>query len=109
MNLRRKLLTTFSGLALLALATAGVTVWAIAQWQASEQKLQRHYQRSLLVQNVRAATLRAVKELPDAIIGDDPDARQEFEEYLKPATADFKRWLELADSDAEKNYSGKVS
>lgn len=108
MNLRRKLLTTFSGLALLALATAGVTVWAIAQWQASEQKLQRHYQRSLLVQNVRAATFRAVKELPDAIIGDDPDARQEFEEYLKPAAADFKRWLELADTDAEKKQVQQV-
>jgi nitrogen fixation/metabolism regulation signal transduction histidine kinase len=108
MNLRRKLLTTFSGLALLALATAGVTMWAIAQWQASEQKLQRHYQRSLLVQNVRAATFRAVKELPDAIIGDDPDARQEFEEYLKPAAADFKRWLELADTDAEKKQVQQV-
>lgn len=102
MNLRRKLLTTFSGLALLALATAGVTVWAIAQWQASEQKLRGHYQRSLLLQQVRAATFRAVKELPDAIIGNDPDAQQEFEEYLKPAAADFKRWATLVDTDAER-------
>ncbi len=102
MNLRRKLLTTFSGLALLALATAGVTVWAIAQWQASEQKLRGHYQRSLLLQQVRTATFRAFKELPDAIIGNDPDARQEFEDYLKPAAADFKRWAALVDTDAER-------
>ena len=108
MNLRKKLLTTFSGLALLALATAGVTVWAIAQWHNSEQRLQGHYQRSLLLQRVRAATFRALKELPDAIVGDDPDARQEFEQSLKPAEADFKHWVELADNEAERKQVQQV-
>ena len=108
MNLRKKLLTTFSGLALLALATAGVTVWAIAQWQNSERRLQGHYQRSLLLESVRTATFRAFKELPDAIISDDPDARQEFEAFLKPAEADFKRWAELADTQAEQKQVQQV-
>lgn len=66
MKLRKQLLTIFSGLALLALTTAGVTEWATAQWQNSEQKLKGHYQRSLLLQQVRAATFRALKEVPDA-------------------------------------------
>lgn len=108
MNLRKKLLTTFGGLALLALATAGVTVWAIAQWQNSERRLQGHYQRSLLLEGVRTATFRAFKELPDAIVSDDPDARQEFEAFLKPAEADFKRWAELADTQAEQKQVQQV-
>ena len=63
MNLRKKLLTTFAGLGLLALATAGMTVWAIVKWQDSENKLQNHYQRSVLLLRVRAGTFRAFKEL----------------------------------------------
>jgi two-component system, OmpR family, sensor kinase len=108
MNLRKKLLTTFSALALLTLATAGVTLWAVAKWQDSEQKLKAHYQRSLILLNVQAATFRAIKELPDAIIGNDPDARQEFETFLKPAEADFQRWIALADTKAEKQQVIKV-
>lgn len=108
MNLQKKLLTTFSGLALLALATAGVTVWAITQWQNSEQRLRGHYQRSLLLQEVQATTFRAFKELPDAIIGNDPDARQEFEALLKPAEEDFKLWADLADTAAERKQVQQV-
>lgn len=108
MNLRRKLLTIFAGLALLALATAGVTVWAIAQWQASNEKLQGHYQRSLLLQRVRAETFRAFKEVPDAVTGDDPNSREEFEKYLSPAEQDFKRWAELADTKAERQQVQQV-
>jgi two-component system, OmpR family, sensor kinase len=108
MNLRKKLLTTFSALALLTLATAGVTVWAIAKWQDSEQRLKAHYQRSLLLLGVQSATFRAIKELPDAIISDDPDARQEFETFLKPAEADFQRWTTLADTEAEKQQVQQV-
>jgi signal transduction histidine kinase len=108
MNLSKKLLTTFSGLALLALATAGVTVWAIAQWQNSERKLQGHYQRSLLLKNIRTATFRAFKEVPDAIVGNDPDARQEFEAFLKPAKVDFQLWAELADTQAEQKQVQQV-
>jgi two-component system, OmpR family, sensor kinase len=108
MNLRKKLLTTFTALALLTLATAGVTLWAVAKWQDSEQKLRAHYQRSLLLLSVQSATFRAIKELPDAIIGDDPDARQEFEAFLKPAEADFQRWIALADTEAEKQQVQEV-
>lgn len=108
MNLRKKLLTTFSALALLTLATAGVTLWAIAKWQDSEQRLKAHYQRSLLLLGVQASTFRAIKELPDAIIGDDPDARQEFEDFLKPAEVDFQRWTALADTEAEQQQVQQV-
>ncbi|NJK58401.1 MAG: HAMP domain-containing histidine kinase [Pleurocapsa sp. SU_5_0] len=108
MNLRKKLLTTFSALALLTLATASMTLWAIAKWQDSEQRLKAHYQRSLLLLGVQASTFRAIKELPDAIIGNDPDARQEFEDFLKPAEADFQLWTALADTEAEQQQVQQV-
>ncbi|NJM87478.1 MAG: HAMP domain-containing protein, partial [Hydrococcus sp. RU_2_2] len=99
---------TFSGLALLALATAGVTLWAIAQWQESERKLNEHYQRSLLLKGVRAATFRAFKEVPDVMVSNDPNAPQEFEKSLKPLESDFQRWAELADTEAEKTQVKEV-
>jgi two-component system, OmpR family, sensor kinase len=108
MKLRKKLLITFSGLALLALATAGVTLWAIAQWQESERKLNEHYQRSLLLKGVRAATFRAFKEVPDVMVSNDPNAPQEFEKSLKPLESDFQRWAELADTEAEKTQVKEV-
>ena len=108
MNLRQKLLTTFAGLTLLTLATAGMTMWTIAQWQDSNQKLRGHYQRSLLLQRVRATTFRAFKEVPDAVTGGDADARLEFEQLLKPAEDDFQSWLQLADSDAERQQVQQV-
>ena len=70
MNLRRKLLTVFGALAVLVLVTAGVTFWVTAQWQTTNDDLEAHYQRSLLLQRVRAATFRAFKEVPDAVTGD---------------------------------------
>ena len=85
-----------------------MTLWAIAKWQDSEQRLKAHYQRSLLLRGVQSATFRAIKELPDAIVGDDPDARQEFETFLKPAEADFQRWTRLADTEAEKQQVQQV-
>ncbi|PLZ93262.1 histidine kinase [Fischerella muscicola CCMEE 5323] len=108
MNLRKKLLTIFSGLALLALASGGVTVWAIAAWHASEDNLQDHYQRSLLLQQVRAATFRALKEVPDRVITDDDDAEEEFEESLEPVEEDFQRWAKLADNEAERQQLQEV-
>lgn len=108
MNLRQKLLTTFAGLALLTLATAGMTMWTIAQWQNSNQKLRGHYQRSLLLQRVRATTFRAFKEVPDAVTGGDTNARLEFEQLLKPAEQDFKVWSQLADSKAERQQVQQV-
>jgi hypothetical protein len=85
-----------------------VTLWAIAKWYDSEQKLQAHYQRSLLLRSVQAATFRAIKELPDAIVGDDPDARQEFEAFLVPAEEDFQSSTALADTEAEKRQVQRV-
>ncbi len=108
MNLRQKLLTTFAGLALLTLATAGMTIWTIARWQDSNQKLRGHYQRSLLLQRVRATTFRAFKEVPDAVTGGDANARQEFEALLKPAEQDFKLWSQLADSKAERQQVQQI-
>ncbi|WP_026732461.1 ATP-binding protein [Fischerella sp. PCC 9605] len=108
MNIRKKLLTIFSGLALLALASGGVTVWAIASWHASEDNLQDHYQRSLLLQRVRAATFRAMKEVPDRVITDDDDAKEEFEESIEPVDEDFERWAKLADNDAERQQVQQV-
>lgn len=107
MNLRKKLLTTFAGLGLLALATAGMTVWAIVKWQDSENKLQNHYERSLLVQRVRAGTFRAFKEVTEAVTTDD-DAQEEFEESLKSVSEDFKKWADLADNEEERKQVTQV-
>lgn len=46
--------------------------------------------------------------VPDAIISSDPDARQEFEQSLKPATEDFKRWAELVDTSSERKQVQQV-
>ncbi|BAZ48224.1 integral membrane sensor signal transduction histidine kinase [Nostoc sp. NIES-4103] len=108
MNLRKKLLTTFSGLALLTLVTAGMTVWAIAQWKETNEKLEAHFQRSLLLKNVRAASFRAFKEVPDAVITNDDDAEEEFEELLAPVKKDFEQWAKLADNEAERQQVEQV-
>lgn len=107
MKLRRKLLTVFSGFGLLALATAGVTVWATLKWKDSNNKLEAHYQRSLLLQRVRATTFRSFKEVSDAVTGDDKDARQEFEELIEPVDKDFQRWAVLAENDERDNGEQK--
>ncbi len=101
MNLRRKLLTVFGALALLSLVTAAVTLWAISSWTKTSKATENHYQRSLLLQRIRASTFRAFKEVPDAVTGDDIDSDQEFEEYIKPAREDFETWANLAEDEAE--------
>ncbi|MBM0742167.1 HAMP domain-containing protein [Phormidium sp. CLA17] len=108
MKLQRKLFTIFGGLALLALSTAGATLWATAQWQSTEEQLQNHFQRSLLLQRVRAATFRAFKEVPDAIMTNDPDAPQEFELALRSVEQDFQQWQKLAETDEEKQQVQQV-
>jgi len=108
MNLRQKLLTTFGGLGLLALVTAGVTVWTTLKWHDTNEQLRNHYQRSLLLQRVRAATFRAFKEVPDAVTGEDENAEQEFATLLKPVEEDFKLWAELADTNEEKQQVQQV-
>jgi len=101
MNLRRKLLTVFGALALLSLVTAAVTLWTISSWTKTSTATENHYQRSLLLQRIRASTFRAFKEVPDAVTGDDVDSDQEFAEYIQPAKEDFETWANLAEDEAE--------
>lgn len=108
MTLRRKFLVTFGGLALLALLVAGVTVWATARWQQTDVALQGHYQRSLELQRVRVALFASAKELGDAVLGTDPDARAEHAAALAPARRDFAVWERLADSDGERREVAQV-
>jgi two-component system, OmpR family, sensor kinase len=108
MSLRRKLLTTFGALALVSLVIAGVTVWAILRWQSSNERLQDHYTRSLLLQRVRATVFRAFKELPDAVTGGDNDARIEFDAFTPSIEDDFQSWAELADTDEERQQVQQV-
>ncbi|TFI50850.1 HAMP domain-containing histidine kinase [Mastigocladus laminosus UU774] len=108
MNLRQKLLTTFGGLALLTLVTAGMTTWTLHKWRNSEKRLDEHYQRSLLVKEVQAATFRAFKELPDSVTGGDQDAREEFEELIAVTTPDFQQWTALAHNDQERQQVQQV-
>ena len=108
MTLRRKLLSTFAGLAAMALLIALVAGWSVAQWARTEGELRSHYERSLLLQRIRAATFRAFKEVPDAVTGDDTDSRQEFDAFLKPARADFAEWSRLAETRAEKAEVARI-
>ncbi len=108
MNLRRKLITTLGVLALLGLTIVGVTFWMILQWQASSDALNGHYLRSLEVQRIRAATLEATREVPDALGDEDPDARDEFEDALQTVNREFELWSGLADTEMEKRQVGEV-
>lgn len=108
MKLRRKLFTIFGSLALLSIASGGVTLWGMAQWFSSEDRLQAHYQRSLLALHVKATTYRAIKELLDATVENDKFAREDFEEVLRPVKADLQRWTELAHNDSERQQIKQV-
>ena len=101
MNLRRKLITTFGVLGLLGLTIVGVTFWVILQWQSSSEDLNGHYLRSLEVQRIRAATLEATREVPDALGDEDPDAREEFEDALRGVDGEFELWADLAENEEE--------
>ena len=108
MNLRKKLFTLFGSLALLALASGGVTSWAIAQWHNSEDKLQEHYHRSLLALEVKSQTFRAMKELLDEVVEEDEHAREDFESILAPVEDLLKRWDDLAHNEAERRQVQQV-
>lgn len=75
MSLRRKLLTAYGALALLALLIAGMAGWTLLRWQDTSGELREHFERSLLLQRVRATTYHALKEVPDAVSAGDTDAR----------------------------------
>jgi two-component system, OmpR family, sensor kinase len=102
MNLRSKLLIIIRALAFLAVVIAGVTIWSTVQWQRAEKETQDHYQRSLLLQRVRAITFRAFKEATDSVTGGDHDAREEFETIIKSNEEDFKAWAALATAGKER-------
>ena len=108
MSLRRKLLTAFGGLVFFTLFLAGMTLRAVNQWNANETRLAEHYQRSILLESIRASTFRAFKEVPDAVTGDDPDSREEFDLYLQPARQKFEAWRELAKTREEQKQVAEV-
>lgn len=108
MTLRRKLLTTFGILALLGMVVAGVSIWATVQWDRTNEQVDDHYTRSLQAQRIRAATLEATREVPDALSDEDPDARQEFENALEPVERDFELWSNLAETDEERRQVRRV-
>jgi PAS domain-containing protein len=87
------------------LGLSAVTLWATLQWQKSDSGLREHYQRSLLLQEVRAGTFRAFKELPDAISKRDPNARVEFEALLSEAEKDFRAWTDWLTRSRSKSRS----
>jgi two-component system, OmpR family, sensor kinase len=101
MTLRRKLLAAFAGLVAVALLVAGAALFATLRWQATAADMETHYQRSLLLQRVRAGTFQALKEVDDALTSDHVDARADFERALAPTTRDFEQWASLADTQAE--------
>ena len=103
MTLRRKLFSIFLALGALVLMLAVVTVWVTNQWQKTNELIEHHYQRSLLLKSVRSLAFRASNELYDGLSGTDIDAREEFEELIKPAESKFQQWAELAhNADEEK-------
>lgn len=101
MTLRRKLFVVFSALAIIALLVTGVALYLTLTWQSTTTQLERHYQRSLLLQRIRAGTFQALKEVDDALTGDHVDAKDDFERALRPTSRDFSEWSSLADTPDE--------
>ncbi|RBP63585.1 Tar-like ligand binding protein [Brevibacterium sanguinis] len=102
MTLRRKLFVLFGSLVAMTFLAAGITTWAVINWKTTENDLQRHYERSLKLQSVRALTFQAVLEVPEGLTGNDPDARQDFEETIAPASDALRTWTELVDTAEER-------
>lgn len=101
MSLKKQLVIIFGALAFIVFVVVGVSFWTFVQWQTSSTELQVHYQRNLLLEQIRVEMYRAFKEVPDAVTGDDPNSKEEFEAYLKPAESDFKQWSELPNNSEE--------
>lgn len=108
MSLRTKLIASFAGLAAIALLVIGVAFYTTLRWQAANGEMEMHYERSLLLQSVRANTFQALKEVDDGLTGDHVDARADFEAALEPATRDFAAWAALADTQAEREEVARV-
>ena len=105
MKLRQKLLSTFGGLAVLALLNAGVTGWAIYNWQATNRELNEHYQRSLLVKELRMRVINAFQIIRDGIYTDEANARSKFETDIAPVGKYFRDWSRLAHNEEEKQQT----
>ena len=108
MGLRRKLTVTFGALAFVALLIAGVSLWAGARYTSADEELPRHYERSVIVQRVRAATYRAGEELSDALFQRERDFREDFEQRIAPARRDLAVWARLADTGDERREVTEV-
>ena len=107
--LRRKLLVVLSALAGIALVIAGVTFWVTLRWDQTGRQLEEHYQRSLLLQRVRAAVFQAVKEVPDAPVIGDAQSRAQFAKAIAPAEEDLRQWQGLIHTDEEREEIARVS
>lgn len=108
LTLRRKLFGAFVALAVIALLATGVALYTTIRWQATNDAVQTHYKRSLLLERVRAETFQALKEVDDALNGDVADARRDFERALRPAERDFLEWAALADTQVERREVATV-
>ena len=108
MTLRRKLFVVFSALAVIALLVTGVALFLTLTWQSTTAQVERHYQRSLLLQRIRAGTFQALKEVDDALTGDHVDAKDDFERALQPTSRDFSEWSSLADTPDERAEVSRV-
>lgn len=108
LTLRRKLFGAFVALAVIALLATGVALYTTIRWQATNDAVQTHYKRSLLLERVRAETFQALKEVDDALNGDVADAKRDFERALQPAERDFREWAALADTQVERREVATV-
>ena len=101
MKLRKKLLSTFGGLAVLALLNAGVTGWAIVKWETSNRELNNHYQRSLLVKELKMRVINASQTIREAISTGESPARRKFSADIAPVEGYFQNWSKLAHNQSE--------
>ncbi len=96
MNLRQKLLITYGGIALMAFLTTGVTLWSTIMWQDTNKLLVDHYRRSMFLQEIETLTIRAGKELADALTALDDSAEVEHAALTISVPAKFEQWSALA-------------
>lgn len=107
-SLSRRLTATFTALGVIALLVVGVTGYTLTQWRGSADEQERHYLRSLRLLEARALTFEAYKEVPDAVLGSDPDARADYTDRLAGIDAVFDDWAELAEDPAEEREVAEV-
>ena len=108
MTIRRKLAVLLGGLAAIAVLVAGVALFITLRWQTTADDIASHYNRSLILQGVRADIFAALKEVDDALTGDAADAQRDFERNVAPTAENLKRWTALAHDDAERREVGEV-